>query len=91
MIIKEIIETHLISAFNGSETRCGCDHTWRTNSEYRAHMAEALETHMKERESEAWEHGETAGTHNTVQRLRMIQMSEYEPIIVNPYEDEGAP
>lgn len=50
MTIQEILEAHKISAFAGSDTACACDRTWRTNTDYRAHLAEVLEQHMQERE-----------------------------------------
>lgn len=53
MTIQEILDRHKVSAFAGADTACACDRKWRTNTEYRAHVAEALDKHMQERINEA--------------------------------------
>ncbi|MBF6671571.1 hypothetical protein [Glutamicibacter sp. FBE19] len=49
----EILEAHKVSAFAGSDTACSCDRTWRTNVEYRAHVAQVLDQNMREAKAEA--------------------------------------
>jgi len=53
MSTKEILDRHKVAAFAGADTACSCDRTWRTNTEYRAHVAEVLDKHMQERIDEA--------------------------------------
>lgn len=52
MTILELLEAHSIAAFAGCDTLCACDRKWRTNIAWRAHLAEALEAHQKEREAQ---------------------------------------
>ena len=60
MSIQEILGRHKVAAFTGADTACSCDRTWRTNTEYRAHVAEVLDKHMQEALALAWEGGATA-------------------------------
>lgn len=53
MSILEILEAHRVSAFAGSDTACACDRTWRSNADYRAHVAQVLEQHEREAKAAA--------------------------------------
>lgn len=51
MTIQEILVAHRALANAPDDTVCACDRTWRTNTAYRAHLAEVLDKHMQEREA----------------------------------------
>jgi hypothetical protein len=40
--LVDLMNAHPIEAFNGSQSVCGCNLTWRTNVEYRAHLADMV-------------------------------------------------
>ncbi|HJX77308.1 hypothetical protein [Glutamicibacter sp.] len=52
MTIQEILTAHRPLANAPDDTVCACDSTWRPNAEYRAHLSEVLEKHMREREAQ---------------------------------------
>jgi len=54
--VQEALGRHRVGAFCGTETACSCDRKWRTNEEWRAHVAVAA--------------ADAAAPHNAAQALR---------------------
>ena len=41
-VVGRLVREHTVWGFCGTETACACDHRWRTNADYREHLADAL-------------------------------------------------
>lgn len=49
--LAAVLATHATWGFNGTETACACDHSWRRDPEHRAHVADALADAWRAREA----------------------------------------